>query len=145
MFRDLTVEENLKIAERRKGDFAQRSELIFDLFPDLKRFYKLPGGQLSGGQQQMLAIARALVPENQLLLIDEPSEGLAPVIIEGIVLAMRRLAAHTTVLLVEQNFKMASELADHYFILDDGQTVNAGRMADLVKDSALISKYLGVA
>ena len=145
VFRDLTVEENLKIAERRKGDFAQRSELIFDLFPDLKRFYKLPGGQLSGGQQQMLAIARALVPENQLLLIDEPSEGLAPVIIEGIVLALRRLAAHTTVLLVEQNFKMASELADHYFILDDGQTVNAGRMADLVKDSALISKYLGVA
>ena len=145
VFRDLTVEENLKIAERRKGDFAQRSELIFDLFPDLKRFYKLPGGQLSGGQQQMLAIARALVPENQLLLIDEPSEGLAPVIIEGIVLALRRLAAHTTVLLVEQNFKMASELADHYFILDDGQTVNAGRMADLVKDAGLINKYLGVA
>jgi branched-chain amino acid transport system ATP-binding protein len=145
VFRDLTVEENLKIAERRKGDFTHRSDLIFDLFPDLKRFYKLPGGQLSGGQQQMLAIARALVPENQLLLIDEPSEGLAPVIIEGIVLALRRLAAHTTVLLVEQNFKMASELADHYFILDDGQTVNAGRMADLVNDASLINKYLGVA
>jgi branched-chain amino acid transport system ATP-binding protein len=145
VFRDLTVEENLRIAERRKGDFQKRAELIFDLFPDLKRFYKLPGGQLSGGQQQMLAIARALVPENQLLLIDEPSEGLAPVIIEGIMLALRRLAAHTTVLLVEQNFKMASELADRYFILDDGQTVNAGRMADLVNDAALINKYLGVA
>ena len=145
VFRDLTVEENLKIAERRKGDFAHRTDLIFDLFPDLKRFYKLPGGQLSGGQQQMLAIARALVPENQLLLIDEPSEGLAPVIIEGIVQALRKLATHSTVLLVEQNFKMASELADQYFILDDGQTVNAGRMADLVKDAALINKYLGVA
>ena len=145
VFRDLTVEENLKLAERRKGDLARHADLIFDLFPDLKRFIKLPGGQLSGGQQQMLAIARALVPENQLLLIDEPSEGLAPVIIEGIVLALRRLATHTTVLLVEQNFKMASDLADQYFILDDGQTVNAGRMADLVNDAALISKYLGVA
>jgi branched-chain amino acid transport system ATP-binding protein len=145
VFRDLTVEENLKIAERRKGDLARHADLIFDLFPDLKRFIKLPGGQLSGGQQQMLSIARALVPENQLLLIDEPSEGLAPVIIEGIVLALRKLAANTTVLLVEQNFKMASDLADQYFILDDGQTVNAGRMADLVDDAALISKYLGVA
>jgi len=145
VFRDLTVEENLKIAERRKGDLARHSDLIFELFPDLKRFLKLPGGQLSGGQQQMLAIARALVPDNQLLLIDEPSEGLAPVIIESIVAALRKLSAHTTVLLVEQNFKMASDLADQYYILDDGQSVNSGRMTDLVKDAALISKYLGVA
>jgi branched-chain amino acid transport system ATP-binding protein len=145
VFRDLTVEENLKIAERRKGDLARHSDLIFELFPDLKRFLKLPGGQLSGGQQQMLAIARALVPDNQLLLIDEPSEGLAPVIIESIVAALRKLSAHTTVLLVEQNFKMASDLADYYYILDDGQSVNSGRMTDLVNDAALISKYLGVA
>jgi branched-chain amino acid transport system ATP-binding protein len=145
VFRDLTVEENLKIAERRKGDLARHADLIFDLFPDLKRFIRLPGGQLSGGQQQMLAIARALVPDNQLLLIDEPSEGLAPVIIEAIVAALRKLSAHTTVLLVEQNFKMASDIADHYYILDDGQSVNSGRMADLVNDAGLISKYLGVA
>ncbi len=144
VFRDLTVEENLKIAERHKGDLARHSDLIFELFPDLKRFLKLPGGQLSGGQQQMLAIARALVPDNQLLLIDEPSEGLAPVIIESIVAALRKLSAHTTVLLVEQNFKMASDLADQYYILDDGQSVNSGRMADLVNNTALISKYLGV-
>lgn len=144
VFRDLTVEENLKIAERRKGDLARHSDLIFELFPDLKRFLKLPGGQLSGGQQQMLAIARALVPDNQLLLVDEPSEGLAPVIIESIVAALRKLSAHTTVLLVEQNFKMASDLADQYYILDDGQSVNSGRMADLVNDKTLISKYLGV-
>ncbi len=144
VFRDLTVEENLKIAERHKGDLARHSDLIFELFPDLKRFLKLPGGQLSGGQQQMLAIARALVPDNQLLLVDEPSEGLAPVIIESIVAALRKLSAHTTVLLVEQNFKMASDLADQYYILDDGQSVNSGRMADLVNDTALISKYLGV-
>jgi branched-chain amino acid transport system ATP-binding protein len=143
IFRALTVEENLKIAERKKGDLARRSDLIFDLFPDLKRFYKLPGGQLSGGQQQMLAIARALVPENRLLLVDEPSEGLAPILIEAIVAALRQLAAHATVLLVEQNFRMASILADRYYILDDGQTVNAGAMADLVQDKALITHYLG--
>lgn len=143
VFRDLTIEENLKIAERRRGDLARRSELIFELFPDLKRFYRLPGGQLSGGQQQMLAIARALVADNRLLLIDEPSEGLAPIIIEHIVAALRRLSEHMTVLLVEQNFRMAAQLADRYYILDDGQSVQAGRMADLVGDRALVTKYLG--
>jgi branched-chain amino acid transport system ATP-binding protein len=143
VFRDLTVEENLKIAERRKGDLARRGDLIFELFPDLKRFYRLPGGQLSGGQQQMLSIARALVPENRLLLIDEPSEGLAPVLVEHIIKALRRLSDHTTVLLVEQNFRMASELADRYFILDDGQSVHSGQMAELAQNQTLIAKYLG--
>jgi branched-chain amino acid transport system ATP-binding protein len=143
IFRDLTVEENLRIAERAKGDLARKSDLIFELFPDLKRFYKLPGGQLSGGQQQMLAIARALVPENRLLLVDEPSEGLAPIVIEAIVAALRLLAKHATILLVEQNFRMASMLADRYYILDDGHSVHSGQMADLVKDRALISQFLG--
>jgi branched-chain amino acid transport system ATP-binding protein len=143
VFRDLTVEENLKIAERRGGDFARHRDLIFELFPDLQRLYKLQGGQLSGGQQQMLAIARALVPDNRLLLIDEPSEGLAPIIVEGIVAALRRLSAHATVLLVEQNFRMAAQLADQYYILDDGQNAHAGRMADLVATPTLVSRYLG--
>lgn len=143
IFRDLSVEENLRVAERNGGDLARRSDLIFELFPDLKRFYKLPGGQLSGGQQQMLAIARALVPENRLLLVDEPSEGLAPIVIEAIVAALRLLAQHATILLVEQNFRMASLLADRYYILDDGQSVHAGEMADLVTDRALITRYLG--
>jgi branched-chain amino acid transport system ATP-binding protein len=145
VFRDLTVEENLKIAERRRGDLTRRGDLIFDLFPDLKRLYKLRGGQLSGGQQQMLAIARALVPDNRLLLVDEPSEGLAPIIIEHIVAALRRLSAHMTVLLVEQNFRMAAQLADQYYILDDGRTVQSGHMADLVQDQAVIARYLGAA
>jgi branched-chain amino acid transport system ATP-binding protein len=145
IFRDLTVEENLLIAERRKGDFARKADFIFDLFPDLKRLIKLRGQQLSGGQQQMLAIARALVPDNKLLLIDEPSEGLAPVLIEHLMDAIRKLAADTTVLLVEQNFIVASKLADRYTIIEEGRSVKNGRMADLVKDQATIHRYLGAA
>lgn len=145
IFKDLTVAENLQIAERKAGDFGRKGDLIFELFPDLKRLYQLAGGSLSGGQQQMLAIARALVPDNRLLLIDEPSEGLAPVIIEHLMNAIRKLAQHTSVLLVEQNFRMASKLADRYVMIDNGQSPISGDMADLVKDEALVQRYLGVA
>jgi len=143
IFTSLSVEENLRIAERKRGDLAERSDFIFDIFPDLERLIKLPAGNLSGGQQQMLAIARALVPDNQLLLIDEPSEGLAPVIIEQVMDAVRQLSAHTTVLLVEQNFTMASNLADRYTIIEAGSSVKNGRMADLVEDEETIRRYLG--
>jgi len=145
IFRELTVKENLQIAERQRGDLARRGDLIFDLFPDLKRLYMLPGGNLSGGQQQMLAMARALVPENHLLLIDEPSEGLAPVIIEQLMRAIARLTDHASVLLVEQNFRVASRLANDYVIVDEGQSVASGQIASLVNDNALIQRYLGVA
>jgi branched-chain amino acid transport system ATP-binding protein len=145
IFKGLSVRENLQISERKTGDLARKQAFIFDLFPDLERLYHLPGGNLSGGQQQMLAVARALVPDNRLLLIDEPSEGLAPVIIEQLMVAIKRLAEQSTVLLVEQNFRMASKLADRYVIIDDGHSVTAGMMADLVKDEALIQRYLGVA
>ncbi len=145
IFRNLSVMENLKIAERKKGDLESKSEFIFGLFPDLKRLYRLPGNHLSGGQQQMLAVARALVADNQLLLIDEPSEGLAPILIEQMMEAIRILSAATTVLLVEQNFVMASKLAEHYYILDDGRTVHEGKMADLVEDKELIHQFLGTA
>lgn len=145
IFRALTVEENLKIAERKKNDLAQRGEMIFGLFPDLKKFIKLPAGQLSGGQQQMLAIARALVADNRLLLIDEPSEGLAPILIEQLMESIRTLSAHTTILLVEQNFRMASQLADHYYLLDDGKSIKHGAMKELVNDRATIQRYLGAA
>ena len=145
VFRQLTVEENLKIAERKPGDLARKQDFIFDLFPDLLRLFRWPGGQLSGGQQQMLAIARALVPDNKLLLIDEPSEGLAPVIIEQMMQAIRRLSDQTTVLLVEQNFRMAGRLADRYVIIEDGKSVHSGLMAGLVDDEALINRYLGAA
>ncbi len=145
IFRGLSVAENLRIAERKKGDLASKSDFIFNLFPDLKRLYKLPGNHLSGGQQQMLAVARALVADNRLLLIDEPSEGLAPVLIEQMIEAIRQLSATTTILLVEQNFIMASRLAQYFYIVDDGKTVHSGLMADLVQDEALIHRYLGTA
>lgn len=145
IFRDLSVAENLKIAERKKGDFARKEAFIFNLFPDLKRLIKLPGTNLSGGQQQMLAVARALVPDNTLLLIDEPSEGLAPVLIEQMMTAIRQLSAETTVLLVEQNFIVASRLAEYYVIIEEGKSVKQGNMTDLVDDAETIHRYLGAA
>ena len=145
IFRNLTVAENLKIAERKKGDLDRKADFIFGLFPDLKRLIRLPGNHLSGGQQQMLAVARALVADNKLLLIDEPSEGLAPILIEQMMEAIRALSATTTVLLVEQNFFMASKLAEYYYIIDDGRTAHEGKMVDLTEDKELIHRTLGAA
>ena len=143
VFTDLTVEENLRIAERRKGDFAGKSDLIFGLFPDLKRLFKLKGGQLSGGQQQMLALARALVPDNRLLLIDEPTKGLAPILVEHVMQALHQMKASITVLLVEQNFAMARGIGDVCYIVDAGRTVHCGPMNEVAADKALIERYLG--
>ena len=145
IFRDLSVEENLKIAERKKGDFERKEEIIFSLFPDLKRLIHLGGANLSGGQQQMLAIARALVPDNPLLLIDEPSEGLAPVLIEQMIAAIQKLSSESTIVLVEQNFLVASKLAETYVIIEEGKSVKEGNMKDLVDDHETIHRYLGAA
>ncbi len=145
IFRDLTVEENLKIAERNKGDYLRKKDFIFNLFPDLKRLIALSGTALSGGQQQMLAIARALVADNHLLLIDEPSEGLAPVIIENMMAAIRELSKDSTIILVEQNFLVASRLAEYYVIIEEGRSVKEGSMKDLANDKAAIHRYLGAA
>jgi branched-chain amino acid transport system ATP-binding protein len=143
IFRDLSVAENLQIAERKKGDLERKADMIFGLFPDLKRLINLRGNQLSGGQQQMLAIARALVAENKLLLIDEPTEGLAPVLIEQLMKAILQLSAETTVLLVEQNFTVANQLAKQYVIIEEGRSVKSGAMADLVHDQETIQRYCG--
>jgi branched-chain amino acid transport system ATP-binding protein len=145
IFASLTVDENLRVARLGpERDTGARLERVFALFPDLGRFRQRPAGTLSGGQKQMLAIARALVNDNRLLLIDEPSKGLAPVVVEQLVRALAEMKARTTILLVEQNVAVARALGDDYSILDDGRTVHQGRLADLMADPALQKRYLGV-
>jgi branched-chain amino acid transport system ATP-binding protein len=143
IFATLTVDENLRLA-RLGGGGDDRFARIFALFPALERFRHARAGTLSGGQKQMLSIARALINPNRLLLIDEPSKGLAPIIVEHLITALSEMKREVTVLLVEQNFEMARALGDDYVILDGGRTVHAGRMTDLVGDETLKKRYLGI-
>jgi len=142
VFSRLTVAENLRLAER--PGFAHRYDLVFDLFPDLRGRLGQPAGTLSGGQQQMLALGRALLNPNPLLLIDEPTKGLAPIVIENVVEALVRATSDTTVLLVEQNLWVASHLAQQAIVLDHGLVAYAGEMAALAGDPVLAGRYLGV-
>ncbi|MCX7568839.1 ABC transporter ATP-binding protein [Tumebacillus sp. DT12] len=145
VFSDLTVEENMKLAIRKLDDATRaRQDFVLDLFPDLKIAWKRKGGNLSGGQKQMLSIARAFVNDNRLLLIDEPSKGLAPIVVEKVMESILELKKRTTIVLVEQNFLMASGVGDDVFILDDGHTVYRGSMADVRSDEAVKKKYLGI-
>ena len=145
IFAGLTVDENLRVATLSESSVSrERLEQIFALFPDIERFRRAPAGTLSGGQKQMLSIARAFVNPNRLLLIDEPSKGLAPIIVEHLVEALRTMKEHATVLLVEQNFAMARALGDWFYLIDDGRTVHSGPMEALVDDAALKKRYLGI-
>ncbi len=145
VFDALTIEENLKVAMWKEDkETLERLDYVLELFPDLKIAYKRMAKTLSGGQRQMLSISRALVNKNQILLIDEPSKGLAPVVIEKLAHALKEISQNTTVLLVEQNFAMACAVADKFFIISEGRTVESGSIKDLMKDKELQHKHLGV-
>jgi len=145
IFAGLTVEENLRLAARAGEPDAKRLAWIFDLFPAMKTFFSSLAGNLSGGQKQMLAIARAIVEPRRLLLVDEPTKGLAPAIIANMVEAFRELKrTDTTMLVVEQNFHFARSLGDTVAVMDSGRIVHAGRMDALAADAALQTKLLGL-
>lgn len=144
VFSQLTVAENLRLAMRTPGS-RDRMPLVHEVFPVLRDRAPQRAGTLSGGQQQMLAIARALLNDNDLLLVDEPSKGLAPIVVEQMVTALDQAARDTTILLVEQNLRVAERLATDAVVLDQGAVVFTGSMQELFDDPALVERYLGVA
>ena len=145
IFAGLTVKENLALAARAGALDESRLERIFRFFPALKKFWFLPAGLLSGGQKQMLAISRAMVEPRKLVLIDEPTKGLAPSIINNLIEALTELKkSDTTILMVEQNFHAARSLGDGVAVMDSGRIVHSGRMAALAADEALQTRLLGL-
>jgi branched-chain amino acid transport system ATP-binding protein len=146
IFADLTVRENLLLAARAGDIDPARLRWIFDLFPALKKFWSAAAGVLSGGQKQMLSISRAIIEPRKLILIDEPTKGLAPSIIVNMIAAFQELKrTDTTVLLVEQNFMFARTLGDTVAVMDNGRVVHTGAMAELAADQELQQRLLGLA
>ena len=150
IFSDLTVKENMLLAARKASHAGQMDETrlkwIFSLFPAVEKFWNHPAGKLSGGQKQMLAVARAIVEPRELLIVDEPSKGLAPAIINNMIDAFEQLkASGVTILLVEQNIHFAKRLGDHVAVMDNGVVVHAGTMLALAEDEALQRSLLGLA
>jgi branched-chain amino acid transport system ATP-binding protein len=149
IFADLTVKENMLLAARKASHAGQmdesRLQWIFQLFPAVQKFWNHPAGKLSGGQKQMLAVSRAIVEPRELLIVDEPSKGLAPAIINNMIDAFDQLKkSGVTILLVEQNINFAKRLGDTVAVMDNGRVVHAGRMADLAADEALQQSLLGL-
>ncbi|MFN3376147.1 MAG: ABC transporter ATP-binding protein [Burkholderiaceae bacterium] len=149
IFADLTVKENMLLAARQARSAAQMDEArlqwIFGLFPAVQKFWNHPAGKLSGGQKQMLAVSRAIVEPRELLIVDEPSKGLAPAIINNMIDAFDQLKrSGVTILLVEQNIHFAKRLGDAVAVMDNGRVVHAGPMADLAADEALQQSLLGL-
>jgi branched-chain amino acid transport system ATP-binding protein len=145
IFAGLTVRENLTLAARSGPIDETRLDWMFGLFPALKKFWQLSAGHLSGGQKQMLAIARAMIEPRKVLLVDEPTKGLAPAIIAHMVEAFRELKrTDTTILLVEQNFNFARALGDTVAVMDSGRIVHSGNMRNLADDEALQQRLLGL-
>jgi branched-chain amino acid transport system ATP-binding protein len=146
IFSDLTVHENLLLAARSGPIDQARLKWIFGLFPALQTFWSVAAGVLSGGQKQMLSIARAIIEPRKLFLIDEPTKGLAPAIIANMIAAFRELkqTPDTTILVVEQNFLFAKSLGDTVAVMDNGRVVYAGAMAVLAEDRDLQHRLLGL-
>ncbi|MBX9819518.1 ABC transporter ATP-binding protein [Afipia birgiae] len=145
VFSDLTVKENLILAARAGPLDDTRLQWIFGFFPALKRFWLSRAGSLSGGQKQMLSIARAIVEPRKLLLIDEPTKGLAPAIVVNLIECLAEVKTRgATILLVEQNFRVAQEVGDNVLVMDNGKIVHRGAMAELAKDTSLQEKLLGL-
>ena len=145
VFSDLTVKENLVLAARDGPLDDTRLEWIFGFFPALRRFWLSRAGSLSGGQKQMLSIARAIVEPRKLLLIDEPTKGLAPAIVVALIECFAEVKRRgATILLVEQNFHAARELGDAVLVMDNGRIVHRGEMAALASDTALQERLLGL-
>jgi branched-chain amino acid transport system ATP-binding protein len=141
VFAGLTVDENLRLAVRNGG---ANYDLVYSLFPELRRRGRQAAGTLSGGQQQMVAIARALLNDNRLLLVDEPTKGLAPLLVTEVARSLETAREHTTILLVEQNLGVVRRLADTVVVLDSGRVVHTGPAQELLEDRATVHRLLGV-
>jgi len=142
IFSQLTVAENIRVAVPDKAGVDAALALAYDTFPILEERQGQDAGTLSGGQQQMLALARGLVGDNDLLLVDEPSEGLAPQIVADVGEALAEAARDTTLLLVEQNLPLALDLADRFYVLDNGRVVDDGDAEEVSADSDRLRRYL---
>ena len=141
VFTGLTVAENLRLAER---DAKPRYDLVYELFPELEERAAQRAGTLSGGQQQMVAIARALLNDNRVLLVDEPTKGLSPALVADVARVLERLAELTTVVLVEQNLGVVRRIARDAIVLDQGRVVHAGDAKELLAQPELVKKLLSV-
>lgn len=141
VFAGLTVDENLRLAELNGN---ARYELVYELFPELKTRGAQKAGTLSGGQQQMVAIARALLNDNPILLVDEPTKGLAPLLVTEVAAALERASELATVLLVEQNLGVVSRVAKDVVVVDGGRVVHSGPAAELLRNPERVQALLGV-
>jgi branched-chain amino acid transport system ATP-binding protein len=141
VFTGLTVAENLRLAQR---DAAPRYDLVYELFPDLEARGAQRAGTLSGGQQQMLAIARALLNDNRVLLVDEPTKGLAPALVAQVAHVLERLSELTTVLLVEQNLGVVRRIANGAVVLDQGRVAHTSNARELLEQPVLVKRLLSV-
>jgi len=144
IFSELTVKDNLEIARRGKGDQGWTIPKIYEFFPKLKELENHLGSEMSGGEQQMLAMARSLMGNPELILIDEPSQGLAPIIVESMVDLLKRLKEKISILLVEQNVILAMDVSDRGYVIEKGMILYQGSMEDLKNNKEIEEKYLAV-